>query len=284
MTEENTTTETVAKTADARYDPSVLRKLNTIRGMVLTMDWVPDKVMKIGQDRSKWYNYLSIDKIKANLGPIFAKAGVEIIPRYEDIQFRGAIGNMSQHITLTMVVDAVDIETGAYVTYRTPGEAADSGDKALSKAQTYALKSWLSTIFLLAEGFDPDMTDGEAADGLKAFTRPSATEAVEMKSKVLDAGVKPAKPAVKPAEPAKPAVKPAEPVTKPAEPAKPAGAVKKPTAIQEKAMDKAVENWSQAVRDGKADASKFAEVSEARAAVTSQSEAVDFLSEFGMVN
>lgn len=280
---------TVAPTAPStKYSPSVLRKLNQIRGMTLTMDWTPDKVMKIGMDKTKWYPYLSIDKIKSNLGPAFAKAGLEIVPSYEDIQFKPAIGNMSQHVVLTMVVDVVEIDTGAFVTYRTPGEAGDTGDKVLSKAQTYALKSWLSTIFLLGEGFDPNMTEEECPDGYKGFTKPTPTEATEMKSRVLDGGIKPAvpaKPAVAPAKPVAAPAKPAEAETpeKPAKaPAKPAEG-KKPSAIQEGAMKKLVEEWTEAAKDGRVSAERYNEMSAARAEVTTQAEAVDFLADFEKV-
>ncbi len=299
MNEMNETQETndtvkymvVAPPATApKYSPNVLTKLNTIRGMTLTMDWTPDKVMKIGMDKTKWYPYLSIDKIKSNLGPAFAKAGLEIVPSYEDIQFKGAIGNMTQHVVLTMVVDVVDIHSGDYVTYRTPGEAGDTGDKVLSKAQTYALKSWLSTIFLLGEGFDPNMTEEECPDGYKGFVKPTPTEATEMKSKVLDGGIKPvapapAKPVAAPAKPVKAAEKPAEAETpeKPVKaPAKPAEG-KKPSAIQEGAMKKLVEEWTEAAKDGRVDAERYNEMAAARAEVTTQAEAVDFLADFEKV-
>lgn len=270
----------VARTA-AAYSPAVLKKLNTIRGMTITMDWTPDKVMKIGQDRTKWYPYLSIDKIKSNLGPAFAKAGLEIVPSYEDIQFRNAIGNMSQHVVLTMVADVVDIETGDAITYRTPGEAGDSGDKALSKAGTYALKAWLSTIFMLGEGFDPNMTEEECPDGFKTFSRATPTEATEVKSKVLDAGIKPKAPA-EPAKPVKKEVKPAEPA-KPASPSKKADDGKKPTPIQEATMKKLTDEWSKAAQDGKIGADRFAEMTDARASVKTQSDAVDFIVKYEKV-
>lgn len=272
-----------------KYNPAVLKKMNAIRTKTLKMDWMPDKVMKIGSDKTKWYPYLSIDKIKSNLGPAFTSVGLEIVPRYEDIAFKSAIGNMSQHVVLTMVVDVVDIDTGAYITYRTPGEAGDTGDKVLSKAQTYALKSWLSTIFLLGEGFDPNMTEEECPDGFKTFNKATATETVEMKSKVLDAGIKPVvKPVAKPAEPveapkaeAKPKTpaKPAEPAKKPAEPKE----IKKPTPIQEATMKKLVEDWSKAAQDGKVDADRYEAMTAARDAVTTQADAVDFIVAFEKV-
>lgn len=271
----------------SKYSPEVLRKLNAIRGMTITMDWTPDKVMKIGQDRTKWYPYLSIDKIKSNLGPAFAKAGLEIIPSYEDIQFKGAIGNMSQHVVLTMVVDVVDIDTGASVSYRTPGEAGDSGDKAISKAQTYALKSWLSTIFMLGEGFDPNMTEEECPDGFKTFNKATPTETVEVKSKVLDAGIKPvAKAPAKPVEPVKKAEvpKPSEPAKKPVKAEKkPEENGQKPTPIQEAAMKKISSEWMDAAKDGKVSSERYTEVTNARMAVKTQADAVDFIVKYEKV-
>lgn len=254
------------------YPVGVLRKLNQIRGMTLTMDWTPDKVMKIGSDRSKWYPYLSVDRMKSLLNPAFAKAGLEVVPCYEDIAFRGAIGNMSQHVTLMLVIDVVDIDTGAYIRYRVPGEAGDSGDKALSKAGTYALKGWLSGTFMLGEGFDPNMTESdESSDGFPA--RPTLTEAVEMKSKVLDGGVKPAVKAPKAPEAPKAAA--------PAPKAKTDG--KKPTLIQEATMKKICDSWAEAAREGKVGAERYNAMSEARASVSTQSDAVDFIADFEKV-
>lgn len=256
-----------------KYAPCILRKLHSIRIMTLGMDWFPDKAMKVG---TGGYPYLSIDKMKANLNPAFARVGLEVIPSYEDIVFRPAIGNMSQHVTLTLVMDVVDVETGQSITYRQFGEAGDSGDKALSKACTYALKTWLSGVFLLSDGFDPNMLDGLGVEPVKQFTKPTPIEAVEMKSRVLDAGIKPAAPA-KPA----PAVKKAE---APKAPAKPSTDGKKPTPIQENAMKKIVDNWTEAAKDGKVGADRFNDMSCARATVETQADAIDFIAKFEEVN
>lgn len=263
----------------------VLKKLNKVRADIATLDWTPDKLMKVGQDRNKWYPYLSIDKIKGQMGSMFARNGVEIIPRFTDLAFKPAIGNMSQHVTLTLCMTAVDADTGSSIEYVIFGEAGDSGDKAISKAQSYALKTWLSTTFLLSEGFDPDAVDAsqELPDTPKIFTRTPIDE-VEMRSKVLDAGIKPAAPAT-PAVPVKP-VAPAAPVKPAAKPTVPVASDatgKKPTPIQENTMKKIVDAWDAAVDAGKVDSSAYNKMSLARAAVGTSAQAVDFIAAFEKV-
>lgn len=257
----------------------VLRKLNKVRVDVAALDWSPDRVMKIGTDKNKWYPYLSIDKMKGQMGSMFARHGLEIQPMFTDLEFRPAIGNMSQHVTLTLCMTVWDVDTGASMEYVIFGEAGDSGDKAISKAQGYALKSWLSTTFMLSEGFDPDAVDAtqELPDVPKIFTR-TPIEEVEMRSKVLDAGVKPATAAA----PARPAVKPAVPV-KPAAPVPSDSADKKPTPIQMNTMKKITEAWDAALKEGKVDTEAYNNMSFRRAAVGTSAQAVDFIAEFDKV-
>jgi len=257
----------------------VLRKLKEVRADVTTLDWTPDRVMKIGTDKNKWYPYLSIDKMKGQMGTMFARHGLEIQPRFTDLEFRPAIGNMSQHVTLTLCMTVWDVDTGASMEYIVFGEAGDSGDKAISKAQGYALKSWLSTTFLLSEGFDPDAVDAsqELPDVPKVFTR-TPIEEVEMRSKVLDAGVKPATAAM----PAKPAAKPAAPV-KPAAPIASDSTDKKPTPIQMNTMKNITESWDAALKEGKVDEEAYNRMSSRRVAVGTSAQAVDFIEEFSQV-
>lgn len=268
------------------YPASVLKKISAMRGAVLIQDWTPDKMMKIGSDKSKWYPYLSIDKMKGNLNPLFVKYGLEVVISYEELTFRGAIGNMSQHVTLTMVADVIDIETGEYIRYRTQGEAGDSGDKALSKAQTYALKSWLSGTFMLADGFDPNfIDDSDVPEGFRQFNRKTPTEEVEMKSAVLDKGIKPVAPAA-PAKPVKPVVKAEKPAEAPKAEVKPAEAPKvkkadtKLTPIQNSTMDKIMASCLKDVEDGVMTSGEYDAISLERAAVENQSDAVDFIAKY----
>ncbi len=259
----------------------VLRKLNKVRVDVAKLDWTPDRVMKIGTDKNKWYPYLSIDKMKGQMGSMFSRHGLEIAPQFTDLEFRPAIGNMSQHVTLTMCMSVIDVDTGSSMEYVVFGEAGDSGDKAIAKAQGYALKSWLSTTFLLSEGFDPDAVDAsqELPDVPKIFTR-TPIEEVEMRSKVLDAGVKPAAPAA-PAKPVSP-VKPAAPV-KPVAPVASDSTDKKPTPIQMNTMKKITEAWDAALEEGKVDTEAYNNMSSRRAAVGTSAQAVDFIAEFDKV-
>lgn len=76
---------------------------------------------------------------------------------YSDVKMLDAVGSMRTHILLTLTVELFD-ETGSetYVAY---GTAADSGDKAMSKAQTNALKNVIANNWLVSS-FDAE-TEGE---------------------------------------------------------------------------------------------------------------------------
>ena len=203
MTEEN-----------ERRPRGLYEKINALRGDVIKLDWAKDGYASFGKTS---YKYLPTDKIKANLAPYFHKRGLELQIRFYGLQFLPAVGNMTQHVVLQMDATIIDIESGESMTDTVYGEAADSGDKAIGKAQTYAVKAWASNKFLIADGMDPDDVDAPGS-GFKPKT-PQESEGV--RSKILEQGIKPTVPV--PAVPAVPHVpapvpapvaeeKPAEPV------------------------------------------------------------------------
>lgn len=203
MTEEN-----------ERRPRGLYEKINALRGDVIKLDWTKDGYASFGKTS---YKYLPTDKIKANLAPYFHKRGLELQIKFYGLQFLPAVGNMTQHVVLQMDATIIDIDSGDSITDTVYGEAADSGDKAIGKAQTYAVKSWASNKFLIADGMDPDDIEAPGS-GFKPKT-PQESEGV--RSKILEQGIKPTVPV--PAVPAAPHVpapvptpvaeeKPAEPV------------------------------------------------------------------------
>ena len=162
-------------------------KMNKVRAELLTLDWKDDKFLSLG-GRSG-YNYLSIDKIKRNLAPVLQANGIDLGIEYCDLTQLGDANAAMQHWIVTLRASLIDIESGFERTYIAFGESSDHGDKGVNKAQTAAMKQFLSNTFMLIDGIDPDAEDKPIATG--SFTK-TPTETLVAKSKILANAVKPA--------------------------------------------------------------------------------------------
>ena len=167
---------------DPKFRLAIYRKINAMRGDVLKADWKPDKFYIIKKDNTR-VDYVSIEKMKANLNPIFQRNGVEY-----DLDFGDpvSIGGSASHFSVSLEATMIDIESGAWCVDRVNGEAADMGDKSIGKAQSYAMKQWLSNRFMISDGSDPER--GEAEE-IPTFVKRSKAEEEEVRSKVLAQGV-----------------------------------------------------------------------------------------------
>lgn len=257
-------------------------KVSKLRELSLKCDWTKDKRMLAG---STTYPYLSAGKVKQNFAPLFVKAGLELDMSYgepKQLEMIETRNSRMQHWIIELRVRLIDVDTGyGTLTQSYWGEGTDVLDKGLRKAMTAAVKSWLSDMFFLEEGIDPEISGNAEA----TFT---PKEDPEIKSKIADAAVKPkpAKPVKeekkeddgnKPSEPAaeKPPVKAPrakkaeEPTPKVAEPEKPAETPSTQqsanpativpgsdnnytvTGVQEKPLEKILADWAKALGDGK---------------------------------
>lgn len=151
------------------------KKLAVFRDTLNHMDWSPD-----GINSHQNYRFLSESKMKGQIAPALTKAGLEWRTTYSDVKFLDSIGAMRTHIMLTLTVDIFDeSETMQYVAY---GAAADSGDKAMSKAQTNALKNVIANNWLVS-AYDAE-TEGEIETKTSTRTFVSAERAEEMKAEL----------------------------------------------------------------------------------------------------
>lgn len=313
-------TPTVSMTADAtyRYDNTenakkLYTKLSKLREISLKCDWTKDKKMMGGMAS---YPYLSAGKVKQNFAPLFVKAGLELDLSYgkpiqlEPIETRNS---RMQHWMVELIVKIVDIDTGYGTNFCSYwGEGTDVLDKGLRKAMTAAIKSWLSDMFFLEEGIDPEVSGPTEIAG-----NYSPKEDPEIKSKIADAAVKPATPKAEPKEetgnqPA-PAEKPAkaprakkEPMAKKEtpEPAKPAEsapeAPAQPSApasdlvpgsdtgykvagVQEKPLNKIVVEWSDALAKGKITKERYDEMATACKAISDNRTVMQFIVKYRKV-
>lgn len=268
-------------------------KLSNMRADVNSLDWSKDALLAMPGGRG--YQYLSSDKIKRNLAPLFPKHGLEFDQNVVAVEQFPAIGSMSQHWVVTMEIVLTDIDTGYSQTTVVKGEAGDSGDKGIGKALTYAYKRWAVGKFQLADGMDPDAMD---ASPRGSFTPRTIEETSEIKSKIAANAVKPAVPTQKPvelppapAEPAKPATPAEEALQRlkaeaDAQKAENAEASKdiepptlkyEPSAVQKKAIEKITERYLALAKEGKITNTAYNNMSFECASISNSKMATEFI-------
>ncbi len=177
-------------------------KLNAFRKDAIVLDWKDDGRVEFKAGGS--YKYLSADKVKKQLSPLLAKHGLELKFEYSDLTRVSAPESSVYHFTLKLTAMILDMDTNESLSSQIYGEGADTGDKAIPKAQTAALRMWLTTFLLIADGIDPD------AEPRSKFNSSSA-EKEEMRSAALEKAIPPKmKPAESPQSPQNLAEKPDE--------------------------------------------------------------------------
>ena len=144
-------------------------KLSDLRKDVLSKDWSDDKFFQMGTTGG--FKYLSADKIIQTVSPLFMAHGLELRFNITDLQFRPALEKKSQHVTLTMTADIIDIDTGLYTSSTVMAEAADNGDMAVRKAHTVALKQWVLFQFMIADGIDEMAQESTGTGAFRRKTR-----------------------------------------------------------------------------------------------------------------
>ncbi len=168
-------------------------KILDLRRILRSMDWKDDGVFRIPSRPDGGYTYLTAEKTKKQFNEALEKAGLNMAIEYSELTKHEPIGNMSQHwtvkCTMTIYGDAECIHYTAY------GEAGDSGDKGVNKAQTDAIKQIVFNEFLVADCSDPDANTSDIevpAVGRSIPKSPVQKQAV--KEKLAESQVKPAKP------------------------------------------------------------------------------------------
>jgi hypothetical protein len=146
---------------------------------------------------------------KALAAGIAFAAEVESVEAYIPKEGSKSVGTrIWMHYTLT------DTETGYSETVRWPGDAHDTGDKGLYKAQTNALKYFCFQTFMLPTGLDVEQddkgADNSAPAGRKPYIPPAQKEP-PIEDQIAEALVGPTTMAPKPTTPISKAVKPARP-------------------------------------------------------------------------
>ena len=162
---------------------SLYSKMNELRADVVSRDWSKDKNFPIG---GRAVGYLSAEKVKKTIAPLVHKHGLELEMKFSELTQMGEVAGFKQHWFVRLDASLVDTDTGLRSTTTVYGESGDAGDKGISKAQTVAIKQWVLTEFLIADGIDPE---DEPARG-NTFVPKSHEETEEVRSQVLAQTVK----------------------------------------------------------------------------------------------
>lgn len=276
---------------------SVLKRIEGALGDITKADWTPDRSYSAG---GSIVRFVSLTKMKATLCPILQRHGLIVNVRFDRPVQLDPLTRLTQHWMVRMTVRLVDVDTGEYIEDIVWGEAADSLDKAVTKAESFAFKQWLSTRFLLADGMDES-----AAEQAPTFRKESEQDREEAKSRILAQGVPPAeakdrekgKGGVKegrfdpPTEPApvepqgdlvspdKPAQAP-EPPTPPTPPEPPQRPTVKLSGPQVKAMETIASTYMRMLMDGRISKEDYDRMASDRDAVTSPADAVEFIKRY----
>ena len=250
---------------------SLLKKVNELRADVLTKDWADDKNFVMGG--KVLYPYLSADKVKKTIAPLIHKHGLELVMEFTDLTERAEVGGFKQHWSVKLNATLMDCDTGASLTTSVYGESGDVGDKGINKAQTTAIKQWVMSQFLIADGIDPE---GDSPMRTSAFVPKTREETDEVRSQILAAGIKPDAPPV----PVPKNTGDKKTVTPPTPPKKAEETIGVP---QLKAMEKIMNGLTAKLNDGSYDPEEYSEAQIARAAVTNSAQAIDFIKKYRLV-
>lgn len=104
------------------------------------------------------YKAISEEKVTSVLRESLIRNGLVIIPIEQEVGKTGSISTVNTKYKI------IDIETGQHEILASSGEGADTQDKGVGKAMTYAYKYMLLRTFAIPTGEDPDKISSAELD------------------------------------------------------------------------------------------------------------------------
>ena len=135
----------------------IYKKVYELQKVLNSYDWEKD-----GINRHQSYKYITEAQYKRNFAKALLEVGLVWQIQELDRQFSTDILNSTMHLVeVDFIGTLIDIDTNERLDYYFSGTGADTGDKALYKAYTGALKYFIATNFMIAEGNDPENDEQE---------------------------------------------------------------------------------------------------------------------------
>jgi len=125
------------------------------------------------------YKAISEEKVTSTLRKSLIENGLVILPIEQEA---GKVGNIS---TVNTKYKIIDIDTGNYEVLASSGEGADTQDKGVGKAMTYAYKYMLLRTFAIPTGEDPDKISSAELDAKQREAEEKQRQAEESDAKLF---------------------------------------------------------------------------------------------------
>lgn len=116
-------------------------------------------IEKTGENTFHGYSYVTSSDVLERVNDALTSVGLitAVTPTLLDLrEVQTAKGNIDKHATISVTISIIDVETGEAVQISGIGSGQDSGDKAIMKAETAAIKYAYMLSFCIATGDDPE--------------------------------------------------------------------------------------------------------------------------------
>ena len=116
-------------------------------------------IEKTGENTFHGYSYVTSSDVLERVNDALSSVGLitTVTPTLLDLrEVQTAKGNIDKHATVSVTISIIDIENGGLVQISGIGSGQDSGDKAIMKAETAAIKYAYMLSFCIATGDDPE--------------------------------------------------------------------------------------------------------------------------------
>lgn len=123
----------------------------TIYAKILAVRQEIGALKKTGLHGQGW-NYFKSDEVLEQIGDALTSQGILFIPEQETADLTTT--DKTETALIRFAARFVDVETGEEMVVHTHGSARDTGDKAIFKAQTLAIKYLFLRMFLVGESDD----------------------------------------------------------------------------------------------------------------------------------
>ena len=116
-------------------------------------------IEKTGENTFHGYSYVTSSDVLERVNDALTSMGLitAVTPTLLDLrEVQTAKGNIDKHATISISISIIDVETGESVQISGIGSGQDSGDKAIMKAETAAIKYAYMLSFCIATGDAPE--------------------------------------------------------------------------------------------------------------------------------
>lgn len=151
-------------------------------------------VEKRGQNTAQNYAFVTEADVLNTVRPLLAEEGIAVIPTVEKLTFREIQGSSKVIPVATVFMSFLFTDGVEQYTVVTVGEGMDSGDKAVYKAMTGALKYAIRQVVLVSTGDDPEKDDrtsrkvyGEDRPARRAPVTPEQKDRSDKRARLLAA-------------------------------------------------------------------------------------------------